>query len=255
MDTCRNLIRGLVFLIGIVGTFKMVATAAETWDGKLVQFGKMHEAIGMQQHQGRVQLEKLVQRPHFYGVAALEKLEGEATIVDGKITVTRVDGQGRVKPSEAAAGDQATLLAGAYVPSWTERPVPAKVEPASLDQTIAELAKEAGINVSTPFVFVVEGEFSQLRLHIINGACPMHARLKKIELPKERQPAEVELEKVRGTLVGIFAKDAVGNITHPATSTHLHLVFKDTASGKTITGHVEQIGMLEGAVVRLPSIK
>lgn len=45
----QKLIRGLSFLMG---TFATVASAAETWDGKLVQFGKMHEAIGMQQDQG-----------------------------------------------------------------------------------------------------------------------------------------------------------------------------------------------------------
>jgi alpha-acetolactate decarboxylase len=249
MCAWKNLFCGLSLLMG---AFAMVASAAETWDGKLVQFGKMHEAIGMQQDQGRVELQKLVDRPHFYGVAALEKLEGEATIVDGKITLTRVDNQGRLEPGAAAPKQQATLLVGAYVPSWTENTIAGNVEPAAFDEAIANLAKDAGIKVSEPFVFVVEGAFSQLRLHVINGACPMHARLKKIELPLERQPAEVQLERVQGTLVGIFAKDAVGSITHPSTSTHMHLVFKDAASGETVTGHVEQIGMLPGAVVRLP---
>jgi alpha-acetolactate decarboxylase len=104
-------------------------------------------------------------------------------------------------------------------------------------------------------VFTVEGDFSHLRLHVINGACPLHARLRKIELPEENQPVEVEKEQVRGTLVGVFAKDAVGNITHPATSTHMHLVFQDEQSGKTVTGHVERIGLLKGAVLRLPKSK
>jgi alpha-acetolactate decarboxylase len=248
----KDLLQVLILLTGTLGAFTL-ATAAETWDGKLVQYGKTHEAIGMQQHQGRVQLEKLLERPHFYGVGALEKLEGEATIYDGKVTVTSVDAKGRLEPREVPSPQQqATLLVGAYVPSWTEYNLAASVGSDEFDQVIAGLAQRAAIKISEPFVFVVEGDFSKLRLHVINGACPIHARLKKIELPKERQPVEVELEQVRGTLVGVFAKDAVGNITHPATSTHMHLVFKDAASGKTITGHVEQIGMLEGAVVRLP---
>jgi hypothetical protein len=68
-------------------------------------------------------------------------------------------------------------------------------------------------------VFTVEGDFSRVRLHVINGACPMHARLKKITLSKEQRPFEAELERVSGTLVGVYAKDAVGKLTHPATST------------------------------------
>jgi alpha-acetolactate decarboxylase len=80
----------------------------------------------------------------------------------------------------------------------------------------------------------------------------MHARLNKIELPKEQQPYELELEKVRGTIVGVFAKDAVGNITHPGTSMHMHLLYEDPQSGQMVTGHVERVGLLADAVLRLP---
>jgi len=247
---------GLLLFAGIVGGRNVAAADTDAWDGKIVQYGKMHEAIGKQQHQGRVQLKELVERPHFFGVAALEKLQGEATIVDGKVTVTRVDAKGQLEPSESTPLDsRATLLVGAYVPSWTEHKVVANVGSEEFDQYIADVAAKAGLKPSDPFVFTVEGEFSELRLHVINGACPMHARLRKIEIPKENLPFEAELDKVSGTLVGVFAKDAVGNITHPATSTHMHLVFKDTNSGKMVTGHVEQIGLLEGAVLRLPKTK
>ena len=54
-----------------------------------VQHGKMHEVVGKQQHQGRVTFKDIVKRPHFYGVAALESLAGEATIFDGEVTITR----------------------------------------------------------------------------------------------------------------------------------------------------------------------
>jgi alpha-acetolactate decarboxylase len=231
----------------------MAAEPADVWDGKLVQYGKMHEAIGMQQHQARVRLEELQKRPHFYGVAALAGLAGEVTIVDGKITLTEVDAQGGLKAIEnAAAQREATLLVGAYVPSWTQRQLTATIEDDRFDETIASLASQAGLKTSEPFPFVIEGTFSNVRLHVINGACPLHARLRKIDLPKQHQPFEAVLEKVRGTLVGIYAQNAVGNITHPATATHRHLLFKDAASGKVVTGHVEQAGVLTGAVVRLP---
>jgi alpha-acetolactate decarboxylase len=216
----------------------------------------MHEAIGQRQHQGRVELKKLVGWPHFYGVAALEGLEGEATIVDGKVTVTRVDAEGQLKASQASQIDEsATLLVGAYVPAWTEHKAGKNVAPDDFDKYIADQAKNANISLSEPFVFTVEGEFRDVRFHVINGACPLHARLKKIELPKENQPFEAELQKVRGTIVGIYAKDAVGDITHPATSTHMHLVFKDEKSGKMVTGHLEQVGLTEGTTLRLPKAR
>jgi alpha-acetolactate decarboxylase len=252
----RLLVVGVVLLLGMVAARSVAAAEGDSWDGRIVQYGKMHEAIGQQQHQGRVHFQKVVEQPHFYGVAALAQLKGEATILDGNLTITRVDAKGQLAPSEAARPDEsATLLVGAYVPSWSARPVPRDVIPDEFDAYLADEAAQAGLNATKPFVFTVEGEFRNIRFHVINGACPLHARLKKIDLAPERRPFEGELEKVRGTLVGVFAKDAVGDITHPATSTHMHLLFKDARTGQVVTGHVEQVGLMKGAVVRLPKMK
>jgi hypothetical protein len=72
------------------------AVPAEVWDGTLVQYGSMHEAIGKQEDQGRVRLSEVLARPHFFGVAALAKLAGEVTIQDSVATVTRVGHRGGV---------------------------------------------------------------------------------------------------------------------------------------------------------------
>ena len=63
------------------------ATSTEAF----VHFGQMHEAIGQQQHQGRVVLSELLTKPHFYGVGAAEGLTGEITIDNGVAVVTAVD--------------------------------------------------------------------------------------------------------------------------------------------------------------------
>jgi alpha-acetolactate decarboxylase len=234
----------------------MVTADAEFWDGTIVQYGKMHESIGQQQHHARVRFEKLFERPHFYGVAALTGLKGEATIVDGKLTVTRVDAKGLLATSDGGfASESATLLVGAYVPAWTELKVAKSVDPVEFEDYIAAAAADAGVDISEPFVFTIEGEFSKLRYHVINGACPLHARLTKIDVPLEKRPFEAEREHVTGMIVGVFAPDAVGDITHPATSTHMHLVFKDDKTGELMTGHVEQLGLREGAVLRLSKAK
>jgi alpha-acetolactate decarboxylase len=226
---------------------------AGTWDGSIVQYGTMREAIGKQEHQGRVQLHALVQKPHFFGVGALAGLDGEVTIHDGKITLTRVDVHGQLESvAEPTTHEQATLLIGAYVPSWTELKVLKAVTPDLLDEYLAGEASKAGLDTSTPFVFTAEGEFTRARLHVINGACPMHARLNRVEIPKEQKPIELEMEKARGTIVGVFAKDAVGSITHPATSTHMHLLYKEAGSDGTVTGHVERIELTESSILRFP---
>jgi alpha-acetolactate decarboxylase len=239
------------FAAAVLGLTAFSALAAESWDGTLVQYGTMREAVGMQNHQGRVALSTLVDRPHFFGVAALEKLDGEITVFDSDLTVTGVTPEGKL---ESIQGEdlQATLLVGAYVPAWTERTFDHAVPATGFDDVIRDAAKQSGIDVAKPFVFTIDGEFSDVRLHVINGACPMHARLKEIDIPAAQAPFEGKYPSVRGRLVGVYATNAVGTLTHPATSTHVHLIFED-ASGVRATGHVEQIGLGAGAVLKLPT--
>ena len=228
------------------------ATAEESWNGEVIQYGTMHEAIGQQQHQGRVQLDELIKRPHFYAVAALEGLSGEITIHNGEITVTGVDSGGQLNPIINPSGRKAAMLVGAYIPSWTRQKVTGNVSSTEFDTFIADMASAAGNDTANPLVFIVEGEFSNVSLHVINGACPVHARMKQIDLPQAQRPYTKKYKMVQGTLVGVLAKDSVGKLTHPATSTHVHLLFKDSKTGQQVTGHIEQIGLLEGAVVMLP---
>lgn len=241
---------GLAFLSALIVGVHAAGGDPPHADGKFVQYGKMHEAIGRRQHQGRVALATLLEQPHFYGVAALEGLAGEATIRDGQLTVTRVDDQGRLQPGNAEA--QARLLVGGYVPTWSEHRVEQFVAADAFDAQVAEIARAAGVDTAQPFVFTAEGAFGNVVLHVIHGACPLHARLHKIELPAGLRPYEATLEKVGGTMVGVYAPDAVGNVTHPDTAVHMHLVFDDPRTGKTVTAHVEQAEMLAGATVRVP---
>ncbi|PQO30741.1 hypothetical protein C5Y96_14880 [Blastopirellula marina] len=238
-----------VLLLGVPAS----AGENDTQVDSLVQYGTMHEAIGQQQAEGRVRFSELTRRPHFYGVAALEGLHGEGTIYDGKVTITTVDESGNLQSNTGKSPDaQATMLVGSYIPSWTQHEVTQEVPPSEFDRYIENAANQAGLKMNEPFVFTIEGDFSNVDLHVINGACPIHARMKKIELPKDRQPFEAEIPAIDGKLVGIFAKDAVGKLTHPATSTHIHLLYSDPKTGKTVTGHIEKIGLQKGAVLRLP---
>jgi alpha-acetolactate decarboxylase len=243
---------GLILTIGPLVARTLCAAETDDRTGNIIQYGKMRDAIGGQQHQGHVRISHLVRHPHFYGVAALEKLDGEVTIHDGEITATRVAANGRLAQADVWGDLQATFLIGAYVPAWTEHVVTHDVGPDELDRYLARQASQAGVDSNRPFVFLAEGEFKDVRLHVIHGACPMHARLKRIELPEKLRPFEADLEKVNGTIVGVFARDAVGDLTHPATMIHAHLLFTDPDSGKLVTGHVEQMGMVEGTTLRFP---
>ena len=99
---------------------------------------------------------------------------------------------------------------------------------------------------------MIEGECTEVRLHVINGACPMRARMKKEEIPEGQKPFEFETETVEATVVGVFALDSVGKLTHPDTSQHAHLNYLDPASKQLVTGHLEKYGVKAGATLKLP---
>jgi alpha-acetolactate decarboxylase len=211
----------------------------------------MHDVMGEGHSEGRVQLAKLTSKPHMYAVAALEGLKGEITLFDSSPTVTDVSAD-----SQLAAVDekdaQATLLVGAYVSSWKEQSLAQATPAENFDKTMRDEGSKAGLDVSKPFVFRAEGEFTNVRVHVLNGACPMHAKMMGIEIPKDKQPYESEYKTIRGKLVGIYAENSVGTLTHPGQSTHVHLIYKDPSSGRMVTAHVEKIGLPKGAVIDLP---
>jgi hypothetical protein len=213
----------------------------------------MHEAIGQKQHHGRVALAEILEQPHFYGVGAVSGLRGEITILDSETVVTAGAPDGRLD-SLPPADLQATMLAGQPVPNWTNVTLDEKIPQDRLDETIAAAAETAGLDPDDPFVFVVEGELTDVHLHVINGACPVHARIKGITLSDDEQPFDLEAPNLSGTAVGVYATGSVGELTHPATSTHAHLIWEDQRTGQRVTGHLERFGLNPGAVLKLPAV-
>ena len=243
----------IVWIGSLIWLLGFAVSANDTPDGQVVQYGEMHVAIGQGKHQGRIRLGELTKRANFFAVAALAGLEGEVTILDGKITATSVDNSGRPESMVGSLEDkEATLLAGAYVREWIEIKVPRDIAPDEFDAFVAETAKKAGSNTDKPFVFTVDGELENVRMHVINGACPIRARLKRVQLTEDQQPYEVAMPSLEGTVVAVFAKDAVGKLTHPATMTHGHILYRDPSTGKMITGHLEAVGLRKGATLKIP---
>jgi cytochrome c peroxidase len=220
---------------------------------QLVQYGSMHETIGMQNHQGRVILGELIGRPNFYGVGALEKLQGEITIIDSKPIVTSVIADGVLASrSDEASKLHATLLVGGEVAKWTSVTIPSELSGEALESFILLNAERLGIQTDRPFPFLIDGAFSKVRLHVIHGACPVHARTRNKPIPQGHQHFEHEFAKLDGQLLGIFARNAAGKLTHPGTSMHAHMVYSDKTA-QQVTGHLEAFSVDASNTLRLPA--
>lgn len=235
-------------------TLPALSAAEVNW--KMEFYGTMREAIGMGQHQGRVVLGQVADQPGFYGVGALAKLQGEITLFDSQLFVSTVSAAGRpITLAPADAGKmQATLLIGARVEEWIEVPVERSVRPAEVDRFLGELAQryQIDINDSHPaFPFLIQGVLEDVHVHIIRGACPVHSRRNNLVLAEEERPFEWHQQQLNGRVVGVYALNQAGKLTHPGTSVHAHLIFQ-TEDGSTATGHLERFGIKAGSTLRLP---
>lgn len=208
-----------------------------------VDVGVMHKVLGGGQDQARVTLAEVVAMDHVFAVGALAELAGEVTIVDSEVFATTVTSEGTL---DASAVTSATMLFGDVVEAWNVLEITEDVAPESFGTYLGD-----HVDVD-PVVFTADGRFVDVRLHVIHGACPVHAARNGIELAPEDRPFVVEFDHIEGRVVGIFARDAVGRLTHPGVPFHAHLVFDDPATGRTVTGHLERIGVAAGAKLALP---
>ncbi len=239
--------------MGTAAVLFWAGIAVSTVPDSVVTFGTMHEALGQGKTQARVKLAELLARESFYAIGAVAGLGGEITIVDSKAWVTGVDGEGR--PIALSDTVSATMLVGQSVPKWIQTSVNNETRASQVDTLLADLAAGFQGTGDDPFMFQIDGELTDVRLHVINGACPVHAHRHGLELRSDQRPFVYEASTLAGTVVGVFARDAAGRMTHPQTLVHAHVIFEPADGGEPLTGHLERFGVSAGAVVRIPATR
>ena len=221
-------------------------TTEPAWNGEVRQWGAMRQVLGEGKTEGRVRLGDFAGSKGAYAVGAMARLQGEVTIVDGQVWVARVAGTGSQCRLLEASDAEATLLVAARVPRWTTHRVGADTPADGVDAFVRTTAAGAGLDVTRPFPFVVEGRFRSVDAHVVNGMCPMRA-----EPTSEHAPVRIRLDAVQGTLVGIHAEGQEGVLTHHGATTHIHVLVPGV---RTRMGHVESVELLAGARILLPAL-
>lgn len=209
-------------------------------------WGTLRQALRDGEVQGRVKLDDAA-GVGVWGVGALEGLAGEVTIADGEVWITEGDAVSPVTTRGSGAGARATVLVAAQVEEWVEVPVQGPVEPAHFDAFIENAARTHGIDPASPFVFRVDGELTDLQLHVIAGQCPMRARA--LGEATTAPPFELQVALATGQLVGVYAEESAGELCHHGSRTHVHVLLEGE---RVLTGHVESVGIAAGASLRLP---
>ena len=203
------------------------------------------------QTDARVSMSQVLAKPHAFGVGAVEGLRGEIIIDDGRCWTAEVvagAGQPVAKVREGVQSGGATLMVVAYVPKWSEFIIERGLASDELEAYIRDAAQHHGIDTTKPFPFVLEGEFRNLSAHVINGFCPMNPNADPGSA--ENQPVRLDGVLGRGKLIGIYAENSAGELTHHGSSMHAHVLME---SSPTTVAHVEAVAVAPTARLRLPA--
>lgn len=233
-------------IIATLTLFALIGCA--TPSPEFESYGSTREALREGETHGRVKLDELHIDERTYAVGALASLEGEVTIEAGRVFISQRSNDG-LTTSADLTGKEATMLFVGRVAEWTEHPVTAPVTPEALDGYVGKLLTDAGFGEQEKVAFLVEGPLTDLHMHVIDGECPIRANM--LNRPMKRPAYEHTASAVEGRLIGIYGKLAPGAISHAGSDTHIHVVLE--IDGKQATGHVEAVGLGQGAIVRIPT--
>lgn len=191
-----------------------------------------------------VSLERLAGLPHLYALGPAARLRGEITVVDGRAYVSRVE-EGRIVVDRSFR-HEAPFLVWSQVVRWHESEIPASIAGVGdFEPLLVERAREARVDTSRPFAFLLGGVPEALQLHVLDKrddrrhTRALHDQI-KVRFTVERVPVDV---------VGFYSTSHAGVFIPSGERLHLHVCTAD----ERIAGHVERIRFAPGMRLRVPA--
>jgi len=211
--------------------------------GQVMHSGAMSE-MGKNGFAPTISLDSLQKYKHLIGLGPLGKMEGEITVLDGKM----YGGKSLISGETVVANDwkvQAPFLVYADVANWEKIKLSGSAESmAELEEKIKEAALSAGINLEEPFFFRIEGSFDQMVTHIVTPRAPEIEGYVAGQNQKNYDHASDS-----GELIGVYSKIGQRIYTHHDSFMHVHFL----NMGKDFTGHMDKFeSNLDQLVIYFP---
>ena len=214
--------------------------------GSIQRWGSLREALRDGHAKGRIDVGTVAAKG-VYGIGALEDLRGEITVFDGEVWISCGSKDRPVTIRSRKLSAPATILFSSKISRWKTIRVEKDVSASEFDAFVAAQAKAAGLDLETGFHFVVEGQLTDLDVHVLAGECPIRANMLGVKMTSP--PFATHFDRVQGRLVGVFSTDSVGVMTHHDSNSHNHVIIDNDAP---FTGHAESVGIAAGGVLKLP---
>lgn len=183
---------------------------------------------------------------HLYAIGALENLKGEIQIIDGESFNTFI--LDSAISFNKLFNRKATLLVYATVETWNTHEITDDIKTyEQLEEYIASIAKENGVNINEPFPFLIEGNAKSFDWHVINwkDGDTEHSHEKHVNSGLHGTIENREVE-----LLGFYSNSHHAIFTHHTTNMHIHVKTSDNE----IAGHIDGLTLGKGMTLKLPAI-
>jgi hypothetical protein len=176
-----------------------------------------------------------VLKPHIYAIGPVAYLQGEITIVDGRLVVSKVTDSGlRTHSSDTT---RAALLAYGVVEEWHPfLTLQADTPLEELDRLISQSRQSR-----EPMWIRVQCDVKNVNWHVIHW--PLTEPIDKGN--HKRHALYGSDTDSQMDIIGVHAPDGAGVITHHSTGLHLHAI---TERGEAV--HIDDITLPAGTVIR-----
>ncbi len=111
-----------------------------------------------------------------------------------------------------------------------------------MEQQIAALAQQAGVDVSQPFPFLIQGRLRAVHWHVIDGTRVVPGA------SHDENAQKGVLDDAEATVVGFYSSQHQGVFTMHGQNTHMH-VFAPEAG---VAGHVTSLEVPAGSSLSFP---
>jgi acetolactate decarboxylase len=192
-----------------------------------------------------VLLDTLADKPFLYALGPVDNLQGEITVIDGKVYAARFE-NGEIECFESAQL-RAPFLAYSYIEKWHSYRVNVRFENlSSIEQVVDSLGEIHGFNEDEAFPFLMEANWQHVDFHVIKRDTTelqhSHEKHNEAKIKFHRNNAEA-------TMLGFFSRHHEGVFTHRGHFTHIHYTRKQPCE----TGHLDDLKHSGEIIVKLPS--
>ncbi len=209
-------------------------------------YGNFRKMIQDNNFEGVVELERVMSGPHIYAVGILKNAEGEITALDGETWLNYGKDGINKTVNQIKKGEKASLLITASVEKWQTVIVPSDMSENELYAFALEQARRAGLNIKSPFPFMVDGKVKKLVWDVLDGT----------DTDPAKKTNQLFLRKLVGyreeatvVLLGLYPGEFQNEFNYPGELWHIHVFFKNDNN----TGHVNAFSVLKGSKLELPA--